>query len=186
VIVGGNIVMKQITVTAAAPEPEAATKDAVEADDQAINNNSLIVKEIYASQDGWIVAHVDEGGKPGKVIGNTAVKKGESNNVAIALSENVPAGGKLWPMLHIDAGAIGTYEFPGPDAPVIVDGNIVMKQITVLAQAAPQPAPAAQPAPAPTNLPTTGGADGPIGLLLTAIGLLLAGALLTARMRRRA
>ena len=65
------------------------------------------------------MAHVDEGGKPGKVIGNTAVKKGESNNVVIKLSEDVPAGGKLWPMLHIDAGAIGTYEFPGPDAPVI-------------------------------------------------------------------
>ena len=91
------------------------------------------MEEIYASQDGWIVAHLDEGGKPGKVIGNTAVKKGENKNVVIKLSEDVPAGGKLWPMLHIDAGAIGTYEFPGPDAPVIVDGNIIMKQIAVTA-----------------------------------------------------
>ena len=105
-------------------------------------NGSITVAEIYASQDGWIVAHLDEGGKPGKVIGNTAVKKGESKNVVIKLSEDVPVGGKLWPMLHIDAGAIGTYEFPGPDAPVIVDGNIIMKQIAVTAAAA-----------APANLP---------------------------------
>jgi LPXTG-motif cell wall-anchored protein len=176
VIVGGNIVMKQIAVTAAAAAaPAAAVKDAVDADDQAIKNGSITVAEIYASQDGWIVAHLDEGGKPGKVIGNTAVKKGESNNVVIKLSEDVPAGGKLWPMLHIDAGAIGTYEFPGPDAPVIVDGNIIMKQIAVTAAGA-----------APAKLPTTGGEDAPISLLLAAFGLLLAGALLTLRPRRRA
>jgi LPXTG-motif cell wall-anchored protein len=77
-------------------------------------------------------------------------------------------------MLHIDAGAIGTYEFPGPDAPVIVDGNIIMKQIAVTAA----------PVAAPAKLPTTGGEDAPIGLLLAAFGLLLAGALLTLRPRR--
>src|SRR6266545_5913540 len=175
VIVDGNIVMKQIAVTApAAAAPAAAEKDAVDVDDQAIVNGSITVAEIYASQDGWIVAHLDEGGKPGKVIGHAAVKKGESNNVVIKLSEDVPAGGKLWPMLHIDAGAIGTYEFPGPDAPVIVDGNIVMKQIAVTAAAAAGPA----------KLPTTGGEDAPVGLLLAALGMLLAGALLTLRQRR--
>src|ERR1043165_9310579 len=132
-----------------------------------MKNGRFTVEEIYASQDGWIVAHLDEGGKPGKVIGNTAVKKGESNNVVIKLSEDVPVGGKLWPMLHIDAGAIGTYEFPGPDAPVIVDGNIVMKQIAVTAA----------PVAAPVKLPITGGEDAPVGLLLAAFGLLLVGAL---------
>jgi LPXTG-motif cell wall-anchored protein len=84
----------------------------------------------------------------------------------------VPVGGKLWPMLHIDAGTIGTYEFPGPDAPVVVDGNIIMKQITVTS--------------APATLPRTGGEDAPLSLLAAAIGLLLAGALLSMRMRRRA
>jgi len=178
VIVGGNIVMKQIAVTAAAAAapaaPAAAEKDAVEAENQPIKNGSITVEEIYASQDGWIVAHLDEGGKPGKVIGNTAVKKGESNNVVIKLSEAVAVGGKLWPMLHIDAGTIGTYEFPGADAPVIVDGNIIMKQIAVTAAAA-----------APAALPTTGGEDAPIRLLLAAFGLLLAGTLLTLRRRGR-
>jgi plastocyanin len=173
VIVNGNIIMKQIAVTAPAAAAPAAEKDAVDANDQAIVNGSIVVEEIYASQDGWIVAHLDEGGKPGKVIGNTAVKKGESNNVAIKLSEDVPAGAKLWPMLHIDAGVIGTYEFPGADSPVIVDGNIIMKQITVTAAGA-----------APVKLPVTGGEDAPIGLLLAALGLLLAGALLALRPRR--
>jgi plastocyanin len=174
VIVGGNIVMKQIAVTdAAVAAPVAAAADAVAASDQAITNGSITVANVTASVDGWIVAHLDEGGKPGKVIGNTAVKKGDNKNVTIKLSEAVATGGKLWPMLHIDAGVIGTYEFPGPDAPVVVDGNIIMKQITVTAAGA-----------APVNLPVTGGDDAPAGLLLAAFGLLLAGALLTLRPRR--
>jgi LPXTG-motif cell wall-anchored protein len=174
VVVGGNVVMKQISVTAPAAAP-AAAKDAVDAADQPLKSGSITVKEIYATVDGWIVAHLDEGGKPGKVIGETAVKAGEVNNVVIKLSEDVPAGGKLWPMLHIDAGAIGTYEFPGADVPVVVGGNVVMKQITVTAAAS-----------APAGLPRTGGTDGPTTLLLSALVLLLGGALLRMRMRRQA
>jgi len=183
----GSVVVN--AVAAAAPEaptaaPEAPTaapamadapSGTVDAADQAIVDGGITVASVTAGQDGWIVAHLDEGGKPGKVIGNTAVKKGDNKNVVIKLSEDVPAGGKLWPMLHIDAGAIGTYEFPGPDAPVIVDGNIIMKQIAVTAAGA-----------APVKLPTTAGEDAPVGLLLAAFGLLLAGALLTPRRRHRA
>jgi plastocyanin len=173
VIVGGNIVMKQISVTAAASGGGQAAADAVEASDQPIVDSGITVASVMASVDGWIVAHLDEGGKPGKVIGQTAVKAGANRNVVIKLSESVAVGGKLWPMLHIDAGAIGTYEFPGPDAPVIVGGNIVMKQISVTAAA-------------PAGLPRTAGTDGPLGLLLGALALLLGGALLTLRMRRHA
>ena len=172
VVVNGNVVMKQITVTAPAAPP-AQAKDAVDVSDQALKNGSITVASVTATVDGWIVAHVDENGAPGKVIGQTAVKAGENKNVAIKLGENVAAGGKLWPMLHIDAGTIGTYEFPGPDAPVAVNGNVVMKQITITAGA-------------PAGLPRTGGEDGPTGLLLGALALLLGGALLTLRMRRHA
>ncbi|MDQ2996215.1 MAG: LPXTG cell wall anchor domain-containing protein, partial [Chloroflexota bacterium] len=162
---------------AAAPAVADAPSGTVDAADQALANGGITVANVTAGQDGWIVAHLDEGGKPGKVIGHTAVKKGDNKNVAIALSEDVPAGGKLWSMLHIDAGTIGTYEFPGADAPVVVGGNVVMKQIAVTAAGAA--------APAPAKLPTTGGEDALVGLLLAAFGLLLAGALLTLRPRRR-
>jgi LPXTG-motif cell wall-anchored protein len=176
---GGPGMAGTITVSeaAAAPAPAAAAPSgSVEASDQPIVDGNITVAKVTAGQDGWIVAHLDEGGKPGKVIGNTAVKTGDNANVKIKLSESVPVGGKLWPMLHIDAGAIGTYEFPGPDAPVIVGGNIIMKQISVTAASA---------AP-PTGLPNTGGTDQPLGLLLGALALLLGGALLSMRMRRHA
>ena len=35
------------------------------------------------------------------------------------------------PVLHVDNGTIGTYEFPAYDPPVKVNGAIVMKQVTV-------------------------------------------------------
>ena len=173
---GGVSMAASVTVGAAAgAAPAAATPSGtIDAADQALANGGITVANVTAGQNGWIVAHLDEGGKPGKVIGHTAVKTGENKNVVIALSEAVPAGGKLWPMLHIDAGTIGTYEFPGADAPVIVGGNIIMKQISITAAGAA----------APVKLPTTGGENAPVGLLLAAFGLLLAGALLTLRPRR--
>jgi len=75
-------------------------------------------------------------------------------------------------MLHVDAGKIGTYEFPGPDAPVVVGGNIVMKQISITAAAA-----------QPTTLPTTGGEGLPIGLIVSALAIVIAGSLLKLRSR---
>ena len=151
--------------------PSAAEADSLEAEDQPIVNGTITVKKVNASQDGWIVVRLDSGGNPGDVIGHTAVKKGETSAVVIKLSQDVPVGGKLWPILHIDAGKPGTYEFPGPDAPVFVNNMMVRQQITVTTAA-------------PRNLPRGGGADAPTGLLLIALAL-LAGGLLTLRIRRR-
>jgi len=166
----GLIALFALTPTAgAAPREQAA--DSVAADDQAINNGTIIVAEVNATQDGWIAVHIDQGGKPGPVIGHAAAPKGTTNNLAVKLEQDVPVGGKLWPMLHIDAGKIGTYEFPGPDAPVVVGGNIVMQQISITAVAK------------PTTLPTTGGEGLPIGLMMSALAIVIAGGLLKLRSR---
>ncbi len=155
--------------------PLAQATDTVAAADQAISNGSIVLAEVNATQDGWIAVHIDQGGKPGTVIGHAAAPKGKTSNLAVKLEQDVPAGGKVWPMLHVDAGTIGTYEFPGPDAPVVVGGNIVMKQIAITAATA---APAK-----PTTLPTAGGEGLPIGLLVSALAILIAGSLLKLRSR---
>ena len=157
----------------AAPRQQAA--DSVDAADQAISNGTLIVAEVNASQDGWIAVHIDQGGKPGPVIGHAAAPKGKTTNLAVKLEQDVPVGGSVWPMLHIDAGKIGTYEFPGPDAPVVVDNNIVMKQVKIIEAAAAPAQPAA--------MPPTGGDELPLGLVLSALVIVLAGSLLKLRAR---
>lgn len=170
----GTVVVQEAAAAQPTAAPAAATPTgSVDVSDQPLAEGGITVAKVTAGQDGWIVAHLDEADKPGKVLGQTAVKAGDNNNVKIALSESVPVGGKLWPMLHIDAGAVGTYEFPGPDAPVIIGGNIIMKQISVTAGG-------------PATLPRTGSAETSAGLLLAALALLAAGALLIPWARRRA
>lgn len=169
VLVGLLALLAIAPAVGAAPQRQEA--NAVEVKDQPIVNSSITVPSVSAAADGWIVAHLDEGGKPGKVLGQTAVKAGANANVVIKLSESVPVDGKLWPMLHVDAGTIGTYEFPGPDAPVKDSaGNVVMKPFTVLAAA-------------PAALPATGGADSAMPVLLAGALALLAGGLLMLRRR---
>jgi hypothetical protein len=95
------------------------TKDYVRARGQVVGEDGMItVPQVLASADGWLVIHASSEGFPG--IGQAPVKAGMNKNVKVkvdvaALTPEVLA------MLHIDAGTIGTYEFPGPDAPVMGD-----------------------------------------------------------------
>src|SRR2546426_710699 len=77
----------------AARAPAAAT-GSVEASDQPIVDGSITVAKVTSSVDGWIAVHLDEAGKPGKVLGFSPVKIGDNANVKVKLSEDVPAGGK--------------------------------------------------------------------------------------------
>ncbi len=118
-----------MTPTAAASGMTAS----VTANDQA-TGSSITIAKVIAAQNGWITVHANTAAnQPGAQLGHTAVKAGENDNVEVYLSPMPAAGDKVWPMLHIDAGVIGTYEFPGPDAPVIINGNIVMQEITLTA-----------------------------------------------------
>jgi LPXTG-motif cell wall-anchored protein len=166
--------------------PAQAATGSLEVADQPLMNGAVSVAKVTAGQAGWVVVHLDENGTPGKVLGQTAVKAGETANVMVALNQNVDAGTSLWPMLHIDAGAVGTYEFPGADTPVMgADGKPVMKKIAVAAAAAaPAAAPANSPASQPTQLPQTGGESLPVGVSLAALALLLGGAFVLLRARR--
>lgn len=160
---------------AAAPAQGSTPTGSISVSDQAVKDGTITVSKASISQDGWIVVH--KAGPDGKllltpVIGQTQIKAGDSSNVVIKLTEAVAVGAPLWPMVHIDVGQTGVYEFPnGPDVPVVANGAPVMQEIKVTA------------ADAPTQLPRTGGESAPIGLALSALVLLIAGALITRRMR---
>lgn len=95
-------------------------------------DNSLVIDKIVAAVDGWIVIHADASGKPGMVLGHAAVKKGENDKVKVVLDDTKDLGDVVWAMLHIDAGTVGTYEFPGADAPVKdASGMVVMMSFKV-------------------------------------------------------
>ena len=127
-----------LIMTACAPTPEPAEEESVmeeimpsvEVSDQAIENGLVTIDLVSSSGPGWIVIHVDADGSPGPVIGYSAVQDGINMNVVVEIDENA-ATDTLFAMLHVDGGVEGVYEFPGEDAPVMADGNVVMTSFLV-------------------------------------------------------
>jgi LPXTG-motif cell wall-anchored protein len=189
---GGKGMSGTITVQAAAqPQPTTAPAPAgaevtgsLEVTDQPVVNGSITVAKATISQDGWVVVH--KAGPDGKllltpVIGQTQIKAGDNANVVIKLTEDVAPGAPLWPMIHVDLGQKGTYEFPnGPDVPATGDKATVQIKVAEAAGGTNGPAGGA-----PSQLPRTGGEDGPSALLALALVVLMAGTLLALRSRRR-
>lgn len=74
----------------------------------------------------WLVIHSEADGAPGPVLGQTFVEAGITTNVEVAIAAEGRTD-NYWPMLHVDDGVAGTYEFgtvEGADAPIAVDGKV--------------------------------------------------------------
>lgn len=90
-----------------------------------IIDGRVIIARAVADGPAWVVIHADDGGAPGEVLGYAPLEEGENNNVLVEI-DAANATPILHAMLHEDEGEVGTYEFPGPDVPIEVAGNIVM------------------------------------------------------------
>lgn len=134
--------------------------------DQPIVNGTVTIAEVVSSGPGWLVIHAQKDGKPGPVLGHSAVSDGVNTNVVVEIDVS-GATETLYAMLHTDAGTVGTYEFPGPDGPLSVDGKVVTPPFQVTGGL-------------PAMLPKTGGVATPWMSML----LLLAGALAVMTGRR--
>ena len=111
--------------------PGATVSGSLDAVDQTSDGKTITVSTVnITGSSGFIAVHADASGGPGPVVGHAAVPEGDSTSVVITLDAPITTGA-YWPMLHTDAGTIGTYEFPGPDGPVKSGADIVMKKITV-------------------------------------------------------
>lgn len=150
--------------------PETITP-AVQVVDQSIANGVVTVDEVVSPGPGWIVIHINSGGSPGPIIGWTQVNSGVNTKVPVKIDTS-KATPVLYAMLHVDAGVVGTYEFPGPDVPLQVNGQMISPAFGVTAgvgasavaategAASPTAAPTAVPsatAAAPTQAPSGGG-----------------------------
>jgi hypothetical protein len=96
---------------------------------------TFTASSVLSDGPGWLVIHIDDGGKPGPVAGETLLEDGLNTDVAVELDPSVITP-VLWPMLHVDTGEAGKYEFgtvAGADAPVQVDGKVVTFPVNALA-----------------------------------------------------
>ena len=127
VMVGTAVVMTSFTISQTDPMIEVA--------DQVLENNSVALSAVSSPDQAWVVFHKSENGAPGAVI--TSISTDAGTRPIIAPFPDDPtnrlgAGDTVWAMLHVDRGTRGTYEFPGPDAPMRDrDGMIVMKPFVI-------------------------------------------------------
>ena len=108
-----------------AAAPEMSAMASVEVADQELVDGTVTIAKVVSSGAGWMVIHADNNGAPGPVLGETAVQDGENTEVKVQL-DLAGATETLHAMLHVDAGQVGTYEFPGADVPVKQGDMIVM------------------------------------------------------------
>jgi predicted lipoprotein with Yx(FWY)xxD motif len=92
--------------------------------DQQYDGTTVIVADVYSQGPGWMVIHNKVNGALGPQIGHTHVNSGDNKNVAVKIDPS-QATPLMYAMLHIDAGIIGKYEFPGADVPAMLNGEMV-------------------------------------------------------------
>jgi hypothetical protein len=92
-------------------------------------STQVTVPSAYSEGPGWMVIHAsDAKGGVAAVIGYAPLKDGLTKNILVTLSRPAVNGETLYAMLHADKGVVGTYEFPGPDVPVM-DGKAQMVNV---------------------------------------------------------
>jgi predicted lipoprotein with Yx(FWY)xxD motif len=122
---------KIITGQAGGPATPAVLQPSITVSDQAVNDGTVTVSQVVSNGNWWLVIHrQNPDGSMGEYIGDTLIKNGVSKDVVVKidLKRATPV---LYAMLHEDHGIIGTLEFPGPDVPVLVNGQMITPQFKV-------------------------------------------------------
>ena len=97
----------------------------IQVSDQVISADTVTIDTLFLDKAGYVVIHkVTEEGKPGPVIGYSALLNGSNENVAVKISDHDGLQA-LFAMLHYDDGD-GSYQFPGPDKPTFLEEKIVL------------------------------------------------------------
>lgn len=131
---GANVPTAVVDPYGALPPAAAASPTVMVArvtvSDQSVDGGQLTIAQVDSPGAGWLVIHAQADSKPGPVLGYSAVKAGTNTNIVVTVddSEATPV---LYAMLHTDAGTVGTYEFPGADGPVTVNGEMVSPAFNV-------------------------------------------------------
>lgn len=89
-------------------------------------DNTVTLDTVVTDAAGWLVIHAGDAANFGAVLGQTQVRRGRNSNVSVEIATDGRTS-VLWPMLHVDTGEAGVYEFgavEGADGPVIAGGKV--------------------------------------------------------------
>jgi len=96
---------------------------------QVVAEDGLLVESTFVSEDGFLVVHRDDGGRPGEPIGHASVEQGYHGNVRVTLDADDDAETTLWVVLHEDDGD-GQFD-PADDPALESFGSVAGRQVPV-------------------------------------------------------
>ena len=93
--------------------------------DPAVSAGTVRLDQVVSAGPGWVaILAVQTDGQPGEIIGYTHVANGMNSGVIITV-DSAKVTPLLFATLFADAGEIGAFENPAPDAPVEENGQAV-------------------------------------------------------------
>ncbi|MGH3656095.1 MAG: DUF7282 domain-containing protein [Micromonosporaceae bacterium] len=115
------------------PATEGSSSFFLHAVDQNSDGAAVTVEKVVLTDSrGWVVVHADDNGGPGLVLGISAqLPAGTTTDVTVPLRMPLEETSLVHPMLHLEDNNTLTCEFPAGDAPVRLDGSLVLSSITV-------------------------------------------------------
>jgi len=99
----------------------------IEVDNQSTKYDNVVIRDVVSRASGWIVIYKVTNNVSGDIVGQSAIKVGENHNVYVRLM-GVNTSQDLLAMIHYDLGQKGAFEYIGPDVPVMLNNEIVMKK----------------------------------------------------------
>lgn len=105
---------------------------------QSLVGNEIVIDSLYLDKPGYVVVHKETEGKPGAVIGHSDLISGEKTNLKVTVDAS-QSGTKVFAMLHYDDDNDGVYGFPDEDKPVLLEGSVLVKPISITQQPPQQP-----------------------------------------------
>lgn len=98
--------------------------------DQTTVNDSVVIPAVILDRPGYVAVHAEKDGQlvitPPLGV-SQLLPAGLHRNVVISLKGLADGAQTVHPMVHFEGNNNDSYDFPGPDGPVMVNGNILMK-----------------------------------------------------------
>jgi hypothetical protein len=114
-------------VTATTPTAGPAAINDITVEDQALKSGTVLINSVDAMKPGWVAIFTDKNDQPDVLLGYAPVPEGSSADLKVTI-DSAKATNKMIAMLLLDAGKIGTFEYPGADEPVknaAINGNVM-------------------------------------------------------------
>jgi len=76
---------------------------------------------------GWVVISANDRGKPGRTLGLVHRADGQHDDIVSVPMRTPLRSGVYWATMHVDLGAAGRYEYPGPDVPLTAGNQLLSR-----------------------------------------------------------